>query len=546
MLFTKETPILYYEARSSQRWLKQEYILFPAYYYRVLAPRVSSRKLNILEKAVLGICRIGAFTAEEIGEKLDIGRDLSALIISELQYNNFIDHQGLITKKGKQILQDELIETEDLIAGYVFQEPWQGELFPRFIENLEYAETRFNDNGYPELVLGTTGKPFYQKIFMPLPINNTLMVKPTPRDILRAIKTHNQTLTNRHRENDVEANEQLWNIEKQPDLKRISFIEEQPQPVWLATFIYTPESNFDEFTENNWQICDPFGDRDSPWLYRQINKCLKKQDDFPLQKSINNLLDNNTKLNKSKERKERDDEMKIIYEEAINIIENKLSLEILKWDDLYKALIVIERTYLEIELYNPNSENIKKNNYFINDKLEDIVIKCQKLLENVFLIIADKYSTEKCWHILDDRDKEYNKIILEKVVEKIGFKPLKNESNNNCLKLPKSLLSVDINKIKSASDYQSGSLRGYLIASLLTAYNNEQHPLYFFAEKMPSLLFELDKLAELRNKSGHYSSQKLTQDMVKKQIDLVYQLIELFLQKKVHKLIEIEEEVIYV
>lgn len=99
MLFTKETPILYYEARSHQRWLNREYILFPAYYYRVLAPRVSSRKLNILEKAVLGICRIGAFTAQEIGEKLDIGGDLSALIISELQYNNFIDHQGLITKK---------------------------------------------------------------------------------------------------------------------------------------------------------------------------------------------------------------------------------------------------------------------------------------------------------------------------------------------------------------------------------------------------------------------------------------------------------------
>lgn len=105
---------------------------------------------------------------------------------------------------------------------------------------------------------------------------------------------------------------------------------------------------------------------------------------------------------------------------------------------------------------------------------------------------------------------------------------------------------MDINKIKSASDHQSGSLRGYVIASLLTAYNYEQHPLYFFAEKMPNLLFELDKLADLRNKSGHYSSQKLTQEIVKKQIALVYQLIELFLQTNFHKPIELEEEVIYV
>ncbi|PHV63836.1 hypothetical protein [Cyanobacterium aponinum] len=543
MLFTKETPILYYEARSHQRWLNREYILFPAYYYRVLAPRVSSRKLNILEKAVLGICRIGAFTAQEIGEKLDIGGDLSALIISELQYNNFIDHQGLITKKGKQILEDELIETEDLIAGYVFQEPWQGELFPRFIENLEYAETRFNDNDYPELVLGTTGKPFYQKIFMPLPINNTLMVKPTPRDILRAIKIHNQTLTNRHRENDVEANEQLWNIEKQPDLKRISFIEEQPQPVWLATFIYTPESNFDEFTENNWQISDPFGLGDSPWLYRQINKCCQKQDNFPLQKIIESLLD---KTEKQKETPtEYQEWIKYFNEIAINTVENKLSLAITKWESLYQGLITIETINQEIdqfkqEKYSPHAQ------YSFDDKLKDIIVKCQKILENLFLIIAVQYPTNECWKLLDDRDKEYNQILLEKVVEKIGFKPLKNESHDSKLKLPKSLLSVDINKIKSASDHQSGSLRGYVIASLLTAYNYEQHPLYFFAEKMPNLLFELDKLADLRNKSGHYSSQKLTQEIVKKQIALVYQLIELFLQTNFHKPIELEEEVIYI
>ncbi|MGI0480066.1 hypothetical protein ACN4EE_04670 [Geminocystis sp. CENA526] len=542
MLFTKETPILYYEPRSSERWLNREYILFPSYYYRVLAPRVSSRKLNILEKAVLGICRVGAFTAEEIGEKLDIGRDLSALIMSELQCTHFIDHQGLITKKGKQILQDELIETEDLIAGYVFQEPWQGELFPRFIENLEYAETRFNDNGFPELVLGTTGKPFYQRIFMPLPVNDTLMRKPNPRDILRAIKIHNQTLTHRHQKNDIETNEQSWHFDKLPELNRISFIEEQPQPVWLATFIYTPELNFDEFTENHWQICDPFGLGDSPWLYRQINKCLKKQDDFPLQKPIESLL------NKTEKQKETPTEyqewIKYFNEIAINTVENKLSLAITKWESLYQGLITIETINQEIdqfkqEKYSPYAQ------YSFDDKLKDLIVKCQKILENLFLIIAVQYPTNECWKLLDDQDKEYNQILLEKVVETIGFKPLNPESKNHLIKLPRSLLSVDINKIKSASDYQSGSLRGYVIASLLTAYNYEQHPLYFFAEKMPNLLFELDKLADLRNKSGHYSSQKLTQDMEKKQIDLVYQLIELFLQN-FHKPIELEEEVIYV
>lgn len=540
MAFTKETPILYYEPKSTERWHHQEYILFPTYCYRVLAPRISTRQLNILEKAVLGICVVGAFTAEEIGEKLDIGKDLSALIISQLQDNKFIDSQGLITEKGQEILNGELVETENLIAGYVFQEPWQGELFPRFIENLEYAETKINESGFPELILGTTGKPYYQKIFMPSPINNTLTVTPNPRDILKAIKIHHKTMDKSNQNDHDNNDESSWNFHKQTPLERISFIEEKPTPVWLTTFIYTSESSFDEFNQDNWQICDPFGLGDSPWLYRVINKSLQKKDNSNLDKSIDKLLNDNNKFNESKERQEKYQDLMFCQEEAISLVENKLSLDIIKWDNLYNALIVIERTYLEIELSATNT----KNKYFVNDKCGDIMIKCQKLLENLCLIIAEKYSTEKSWEMLDNKDKEYNKIILENVAEKISLKTKNTESKDNIIKLPRSFLSMDIKQIKLASDHQKGSLRSYLIASLLTAYHIPEHPLYFFMEKIPNLLFQLDELAELRNNSAHRTSQKLNQDTVKQQIDLVYQLLEIFLEN-FNQTITLKEEIIY-
>ncbi|AFZ46988.1 hypothetical protein Cyast_1019 [Cyanobacterium stanieri PCC 7202] len=536
MLFTKETPILYYEPQPREKWLKREYILFPAYYYRVLAPRVSTRKINILEKAVLGICRVGSFSAEEIGEKLDIGKDLSALIIKELQTKGFVDTQGLITKRGKKALENEFIDTENLTAGYVFQEPWQGELFPRLIENLENAETRFNENGFPELSLGTTGKPFYQRIFMPLPIHNTLLSKPKPLDILKAIKLHSQSLAYQNSQNDPEMDDPPWMLEKSPNLKRITFIEEEPHPVWLATFIYIPESNFKGFNTNNWQVCDPFGLGNSPWLYRHINKSLNTSDNSTLLRAIDNLLKNN---NQEIQTQEKHQDWMIYYQEATDIVESKLNLDIVKWDSLYQGLITLEIPYLEIELSNNSMIEGNKYNYFVNSKLETILIQCQKIIENIFLIIADKYPLDKCWKRLDKKDKQHNKIILEEIVDTIGF-----TENNNKIKIPKTLLSVDQNQIKLASDYHNGSLRSYLIATLITAYNQPQHPLYFFAEKIPDLLFQLDELAGLRNKSSHYSSSQLNQTLVTKKIDLVYQLVDLFLQNN-HQNTNSEEEIIY-
>ena len=104
MTFTKDTPILYFNPRSSS-WSKRQDLLLPAFCYRVNAPKIQKRNVNILEKAVLGICRIGSFSAVEIGEKLDIGADLAALIMTQLIDQGFIDKQGLLTKRGLKILE---------------------------------------------------------------------------------------------------------------------------------------------------------------------------------------------------------------------------------------------------------------------------------------------------------------------------------------------------------------------------------------------------------------------------------------------------------
>ncbi len=500
MDFKKETQIINYNPRSSTRWSKRRYLLLPAWCYRVVAPKVSTRKINILEKAVLGMCRVGAFTAVEIGEKLDIGSDLAALIIKQLSDRGFINRQGLLTDKGLDILETENLETQDLVAGFIFQDVWTGELFPRFMERQEYIDVKFNHDGYPDLVFGTTGKPNYQRAYMPLPVDNTIKKQPSASEILQAVRKHSKALRYQNSE-DREDDEDAWNFEQVPNLKRISFVEEEPIPIWLSTFIYLPEN---EFTSTSWNICDPFGLGDSPRLRRKLEIQINKNSTLRgLKKLIQEMIgeyvdESGTDFN---------DFMQMINDEAVSRVEDKLTLDIRKWDDLFDDLVAMERSHIQAK----ELENQK----YLTDKLDDILIKAQKTIERLFLIISNQYPTNDNWKIISKDDRKYNKSILNGITEKLGFD----------IPLPNSLLYVKQGKIKSASDYGEGSLRSHILAALLTARNDSNHPLYSVAQKAPNMLIRLNTLAELRDKSGHSTSQKLELSEVSQQISTVYDFV---------------------
>jgi hypothetical protein len=503
MTFTKETSILYFNPRSSSRWSKRQDLLLPSFCYRVNAPKIQKRNVNILEKAVLGICRIGSFSAVEIGEKLDIGVDLAVLIMLQLKDKGFIDKQGLLTKKGLNILEQETIENQEMVAGYIFQDPWTSELFPRFIERLEYIDVQFNQDGYPELNLGTTGKPNYRRFYLPS-VTNIIQVTPSPQDILQAVRKHDQAL--RHRKFSEEVREDLdddWTFEQVPNLKRISFIEAEPTPFWLATYIYLPEENF---STGDWNICDPFGIGDSPWLRRKLEIQLRKNPDLKgIKKIISDIIDNDKKSQTGENRV--NEFIAYAEEEAIVKVENKLTIEIRRWDNIFEQLVAMEISYIEAEF----SEKPERK----KDKLDDVLIKAQKVIETVLLLIRESHPTYKTWQTLSVNDREYNRDLLNKLADKIGF----------ITPLPNTLLDVKRGKIQAAADSGIGSLRSHLLAALLTARSQNQHPLNLLAKKSPDMLILLDKLAEMRDKSSHSSNQKLEMEEVSQQINIVYEFV---------------------
>ena len=509
MSFQKETPILYLNPRTATRWSKQLYLLWPAWYYRVVAPRVQSRKVNILEKAVLGMCRVGTFSAAEIGDKLDIGTDLAALVIQQLSDQGLIDNRGLLTNRGLDILEQETLTSQDMVAGFIFQDAWTGELLPRFVERLEYAEVKFNDEGFPELVFGTTGKPEYRRAYMPLSVKSTVS-QPSPKEILEAVRKHGKALRERGKSESEEIeDEEKWTFDRVPVLNRISFVEEEPTPVWVATFIYLPENSL---SATNWNICDPFGMGDSPWLRRLVEKQIKNK----TLSGLNNEISRRFGDRRDEDGKNRGfaEMFEFAHNEAVTRVEDELTIEIRRWDSLFNSLVAMQRTYIEAELIDGSKK--------LADKLDDVIVKAQKAVESILLDIRETYPTDNSWQVLSPRDREHNKTLLNKLAGNLGF----------TTPLPSSLVGVNQGKVRSAADYGEGSLRPGLLAALLTARYNSQHPLQIVAKQAPDMLERLDKLAELRDKSSHYSSQQLALPEVSQQMTTVYEFVARMLEIK--------------
>lgn len=500
MPFRKDTSILYYNPKPATPWKQRKYFLHPVRMYRVVAPRLSSRKVNILEKAVLGMYRAGITEAIEISQHLDIGKDLTALILTQLTERQYIDLRGNLTRKGQRILEDETWITQDAIAGFIFQDPWMGDLFPRFVEREEYVDTRFNESGFPELILGTTGKPSYQSAFLPQ-VKNTIERQPSPTEIIDAVRQHQRTLRNL---SSIKIDDEDWVFEEIPNLDRVAFIDEEPTDVWLATCIYVPDNLS---SANIWNVCDPFGLGDSPWLLRKLEKYRREGVVQGLEKFLINMLGDQ----RSVEFDNLEDWLSLADREARLVVENKLSPVIRKWEELFEDLVALERSLLEAKELTDSR--------ILLDKLEDVLTKSQKAAERLFKVLQQDYPTRGYAARLSER-RELNKQPLNDYARDAGFDE----------PLPEKLLSVDRNSIRRAADYGNGSLRALILATLLTTPNNPTHPLRLLAKAYPNILHLLDELAEKRNAAAHASNRRMSSELceladLEQYIDTTYKLI---------------------
>lgn len=509
-LFNSETSVLYFKPRAHVHpggRNSREYLLWPAWAYRIVAPMSSERRINFIEKAVLGFCRAGIIRASEIADRIHIHTDLSAYIMKGLQEKNYIRDDGLPTKRGNELLESENIQYPEMKAGYIFQDPFTGELWPRFEEKLNYIDTERNAKGFLELIFGSKGKPWHQNVHIHFPEKNAPPFQPDTGEILRKLRQYNKAVKNAEHGEYYEDEDLLDHEMEKISLKRIDFVDEEPDPVFLTTYLYIPRDERDGF---DWYVCDPFGLGYSPFLRRSIES-QKDNSKKGLYSVLQRLL--------GKSPLETIDDHRELFKrfsaEAALETENRLTLSIRNFN-VYKHLNDMGAALKEADFIGEKCSD---------RKLRSILNEARTSLESLFSDIKNKFPTDGVWKKLysngrPNPDRNFCQIIYKGASKTIGFD-----------NIPDSLLSVQPNQIKSVADYDDGwRLRPAIMASLLAAIHQPDHPICSAAKKQPDLLDKLDNIAEIAGKGAHATERKFDLNSVKAIVENVYEIAELLLK----------------
>ena len=499
------TSVLFYKPRSHVRYRRQgrRFILWPAYGYRVLAPRVADRKINIFQKATLGMCRAGIGDPEAVADLLHLNSDLVKYIFVELRRDGLISFDSILTNKGHQVLVEEMDELPgEIIVAYVFQDPWTRRLWPRVVERLEYANIELKPGArYPSLVFGSKGKP---RVFNPFVKNVDLggpSATPDARQIFEACRIHRK---NKFQLDDPAAG---WETDAEDDLylspteafsiKKIEIISEDPEPFYLTTYIYIPDY---ELHELEWYVCDPFGIGASSALRRVIEEQSNKDNSLGIymqrffQDAIGDV-----------ELSDLADNYKVLHDLAINEVNNKLT-DIIQLYPYYDHLLSMERAYQELSLFDTN---------YPEDKMNEILIRAGKVLEGMFRHIQEQHPVENSWRIYSTPDRNYRYAILNEIAEILEFGT----------PVPPGLANISPKAVKRVAMRGGGTLNERVVTNLLAARCQSDHPLRRVAITQPDLFERVTELSRLRGLSAHDTQTEISQEAVDSQRRNVYQII---------------------
>ena len=454
-MFKKDTPVLRFNFGKipNVRW-----VLWPVFSWRVVAPVPKERKLNLFQRAVLGLARARVTAIVDVANRLMIAPDLAGLIVLELQNMALLDPMSAPTRLGMKMLDDiEEDPPEEARVGHVLSHAFGGKLWPRFlIGDLPVADVELNEDGWPILLSGSAGAPWKDRTFCVLPSgrDGVVMARPDARDVLRAARRH-------RKQRDYDDIDDERDV---PSLQRVSFIDERPQPYLLALRARRHDSG-------DWMVDDPFGHGEAVELRARLEERLDSQ--AGLRRWLSPLIGADPDA----------PTLGQLQTEAAGKVEERLTLAVREFDNVLQRLVAMQRALLEAESYDAPL-----------DKWDDVLVKAQRAVERAFRVIHRPYEGRKptfAWEL--KRSARHVKAYIEESSTLVGFE-----------RVPPRMLSIARSQVADA-ERGRGSLRSLVILSVLAARWDEEHPLRRAAVSAPDLIERLDALATARNDVAHDS-----------------------------------------
>ena len=451
--------------RPSKKYLM---VSIPLYMYRVETNEFE-HGLNFFQKVVLKFKAKPNIKNETIAQITGLDDKLIAMVSAELQGKGLLSEHGSLSEKGRE----KLNEVEGLVVnsgkrriGYVFKYLNQDKLYPYFIQKVEPADILEDKSHHPKVVTGTKGDgedytelPFF---IDDLVIKKQTFNKPSEREVLQLIQ--NTNTKGEQKQEDEEKNNKL---SKQLSIR---FLKDQPEIVWVCTYIYLKENEDGNF-DPEWRIADPFVFGDSISLKYYISKLGNEN----LNKSIIGRFSDARTL----EGKTLSD-----FYEIINMrIEEKLLSD---FSIGIKTLDTNLQTYIDSII--KNIVLLEQQNFNDLDASLSFSLNIQNALENIFK--QDREQRNSFYeNVFSELDKEFEK----KKRCLIGIYRQRLFSSNTLVPQP-------IINVCKGSLARGNSLLSY-VASFILTYNYDNKSILF--KLLNNRIDQIIEIAQLRNEKGH-------------------------------------------
>lgn len=521
-LFQRDNEVLFFKTNVRPSPDLKQHLLWPALLYRIVAPQYLTSRLNIFQKAVLGMCNVRRMNEQEIAEQLMLHQNLVKRILHELMDQKFIDKVRAVTDQGKNELMNIESANERQSVQYLFQDPVSGKVWPRLVDKLNFAETEITDNGYPAIIVRRNSKIFP---YLHLPPVHVLPPRPSNSEIFSAVIASFRANKNYYEANNTEEQDGVtsegaeldiddenearigWLRSEPSKIKRINYMDSEPRPVFISTFLYMPQG--EKLSPDGWQVADPFGLGENVWLKRWIEEAAKR--DQNLQEKIRRIYETGQEKMLSRQGSDYGQ----YYEFAQEELDKLLGIRV-RDVPVYHDMLHVETEFQQIRLLREKASLQKRR---------DLMTSIRRMLEHLMLSILVQNPVRESWRRVyyysqPINDTQVLKQIYQRICEAIGL----------CQDIPFGFLKVDAFYIKKAAQ-QSGQiwrLRASILAALLSAVDYPNHPFRLAAQLRPDLLVMFESIVADADGASHHNAREISIADVDRSRRMAYVLVAIF------------------
>jgi len=453
-------------------------VAIPMYMYRIETNEFS-HGLNFFQKTVLKFKGRPGIKNETISSYIGLDSKLIGIVVSELTTKGLINEHGSLSDKGKEKLNEVdglIINSGKKKIGYVLQYVNQPKLYQYYVNKLIPADLLQEvKNKHPKIITGTKGdgQDYTDMPFFLDDLYNTklTMSNPDEREILHLIDNSNKkSIENNDNEDKQKLSEQL----------AIRFLNEQPELIWICTYVYLQERD-DKSFEPDWRVLDPFGYGDNVALKFILNAPVNK-----------NLLESIE--NKFADAKTIGGEMLSNYHEQLNkFVEDKMLTDFLFG---INSLDFNFQQYIQAIVKNYILQ--QHQNYQDLDASLVFSLNLQNALENILKI--DKENRPAVYKNMFNLFEPENKSVDPKGKYNSLISIYRQRLLSQNTKAPQRLLNTSGSMLSKGN-----SLLSYLVSFILTYNIDYKSPLFKILKDRIEIIIEI---AQLRNEKGHGQTSK--------------------------------------